>query len=290
MILGTFDHLRGKAKKAACGVPPATIGVMSPSAGEAGSTVRFYDDFASDYHLAYGGRWESAVERQGARLDQLIRGFLPGARDVLDCACGIGTQTIGLAQRGYRVLGTDISRAEVERARVEAARLGVSASFAVADFRGLSAVEGSFDVVICCDNAIPHLLDETDVLIALREMRGKLRPGGLLVITMRDFDAALAEKPPIAPPVVVAGPPRRVLVRLHDWDADGRPFYTVRYLLLTESAHGWAIVEHSMRYRAVTRRELTEAAEAAGFGGVAWPTDPMVVGSQLTMTAAAPAS
>ncbi len=188
------------------------------------------------------------------------------------------------------MLGTDISPGEVERARVEAARLGVSASFAVADFRDLSAVEGPFDVVICCDNAIPHLLDEADVPVALREMRSKLRPGGLLVITMRDFDAALVAKPPIAPPVVLAGPPRRVLVRLHDWDAEGRPFYAVRYLVLTEHDDGWATVEHSMRYRAVTRRELTEAAGAADFGNVAWPTDPVVVGSQQTMTAIAPAS
>ncbi len=72
---------------------------MSEPAGETGSTVQFYDDFASDYHLAYGGRWESAVERQGEALDRLIRELAPGAHDVLDCACGIGTQTIGLAQR-----------------------------------------------------------------------------------------------------------------------------------------------------------------------------------------------
>ena len=55
------------------------------------NVVGFYDDFASDYHLAYGGKWESAVERQGAAMDLLIRGALPDARDVLDCPCGIGT-------------------------------------------------------------------------------------------------------------------------------------------------------------------------------------------------------
>jgi hypothetical protein len=50
---------------------------------------------------------------------------------------------------------------------------------------------------------------------------------------MRDFDQALLEKPPIAPAAIIAGPPRRVLVRLHDWDED-RPRYTVRYIILTE--------------------------------------------------------
>jgi SAM-dependent methyltransferase len=172
--------------------------------------VSFYDDFAPDYHLAYGGHWRNAVERQGKALDALIQSELPGADSVLDCSCGIGTQVIGLARRGYRVVGTDISQREIDRARREAERLGVEASFAVADFRDLSGIEGQFDMVISCDNAVPHLLEVADVPRVLTQMRRKLRPGGLLVITMRDFDEALKERPPIAPPVVVAGPPRRV--------------------------------------------------------------------------------
>jgi glycine/sarcosine N-methyltransferase len=248
------------------------------------SVARFYDDFAIDYHLAYGGNWESAVERQGAALDRLIRQALPDAADVLDCSCGIGTQAIGLAKHGYRVRGTDLSEREIERARTEAERFGADVSFSVADFRDLSVVEGLFDVVISCDNAVPHLLDDEDVPKALKQMRGKLRPGGLLVITMRDFDSALSERPPIAPPVMVAGPPRRVLVRLHDWDED-RPCYTVRYLVLTESKDGWTVAEHTTRYRAITRDELTHAAQAAGLDDISWPSELVVVGNQQVMTA-----
>ena len=115
--------------------------------------VRFYNDFAADYHLVYGGKWETAVRRQATALDDLIRDLLPDARSVLDCSCGIGTQAIGLAKLGYRVVGTDISAGEIERARREAQRFGVEASFFTADFRDLSAIEGAFDVVISCDNA-----------------------------------------------------------------------------------------------------------------------------------------
>jgi glycine/sarcosine N-methyltransferase len=246
--------------------------------------VAFYDGFAPDYHLAYGGNWESAVERQGNALDALIQDELPGARSVLDCSCGIGTQAIGLARLGYRVVGTDISEGEIERARREAERLGVEASFAVADFRDLSSIEGPFDVVISCDNAVPHLLDAADVPKALTQMRAKLRPGGLLVITMRDFDTALKEKPPMAPPVIVAGPPRRVLVRLHDWDEE-QPSYTVRYLILTDGEDGWELTEHTTRYRAITRDELKTAAATAGFADSRWQSDRTVVGGQQVLTA-----
>ena len=246
--------------------------------------LRFYNEFADDYHLAYGGDWEAAVNRQAAALDELIRDLLPNASTVLDCSCGIGTQSLGLAKLGYRVVGSDISPGEIERAQREAERMGVEVNFVVADFRDLVSIEGEFDVVISCDNAVPHLLDESDVPKALAQMRAKTRPGGLLVITMRDFDRALAERPPIAPPVALPGSPRRVLVRLHDWD-DEQPCYTVRYLVLNETDTGWAVKEHSMRYRAITRAELRAAAESAGFVEIACPTDQTIVAGQQVMTA-----
>jgi hypothetical protein len=117
--------------------------------------------------------------------------------------------------------GTDISGHSIERARVEAARLGASVSFGVADVRELDEVDGTFDVVLSCDNALPHLLDHDDVSQALAAMRSKLTAGGLLVIGIRDYDRALIERPAVAQPQVVTGPPRRLVVRLHDWDDDG---------------------------------------------------------------------
>ena len=118
-------------------------------------------------------------------------------------------------------------------------------------------------------------------------MRAKTRAGGLLVITMRDFDSALVDRPAIAPPAVIPGSPRRVLVRLHDWD-ENQPCYTVRYLVLTETENGWTAREHAMRYRAITRAELTAATHGAGFVDVCWWSDRKIVGDQQVMTARTP--
>ncbi len=180
------------------------------------SIARFYDDFAADSDLVYGGRWPEAVTRQAGALDRLIRGAVPHARAILDCSYGIGTQASGLARLGYQVVGTDISPRAVERACLEAQRAGVEAGFATADFRDLSGVPGTFDAVISCDNTLPHLLDPRELPLALGQMPSKLRPGGVLLVTMRDFDRALAERPPVAPPVVTHRAPRHVRVRPHD--------------------------------------------------------------------------
>src|SRR5689334_15009472 len=99
--------------------------------------ARFYDGLAPHYHLLYAD-WEASVARQGAALaDRLAElGAARGAR-VHEAACGIGTQTIGLAQRGYRVTGSDLSPGAVARARDEVARRGLDVALSVADMRAL---------------------------------------------------------------------------------------------------------------------------------------------------------
>jgi glycine/sarcosine N-methyltransferase len=247
------------------------------------SAEDFYDGLAADYHLVFGDRWDDAVAHQGEVLDALIREALGRAADVLDCSCGIGTQTIGLALRGHRVVGTDISERSLERARVEAARLGADVSFAVADFRDLATVHRTFDVVLSCDNALPHLLEEAEIADALRAMRSKLRPGGLLLLSIRDYDK---ERPSPPPPYVVAGPPRRLVVRMHDWDAPDSPMYTVRFFFIIETDEGWELAHHGARYRAMRRAELTDAAAGAGFEDIVWRED--VGYHQPIVTARAP--
>ncbi|MEU4738779.1 class I SAM-dependent methyltransferase, partial [Streptomyces fradiae] len=81
----------------------------------------FYDDLAADYDLLYAD-WDASVARQGTALDDRVtRALGPGPHDVLDCACGIGTQALGLAALGHRVTGTDLSPVAAARAAREAA-------------------------------------------------------------------------------------------------------------------------------------------------------------------------
>jgi glycine/sarcosine N-methyltransferase len=244
----------------------------------------FYDQFAPDYHLVYED-WNGAVERQGAAVDRLIRAIHKNPVDVLDCSCGIGTQAIGLARLGYRVQGTDVSERSLERARIEAARLGVDISFAACDFRDLKPVQGAFDVVVSCDNAISHLLTDDDLSRAFRAMRSKLRPGGLLLISVRDYDNAWVDRPATAVPQIHPGPPRKVVVRLHDWDGPDGLMYTLHLLVLTEGREGWKIAHHSSRLRAVGQATITRVAEDAGFAQVTWHAGADVGFHQPVMTA-----
>ena len=139
----------------------------------------FYDDLAQWYHLMFED-WNRSIANQAAVLGPILERHIgKNSACVLDCACGIGTQTIGLAQRGHIVVGSDLSRSAVARATQEATMRGLNVIFHVADMRQLSVIpETGFDAVVIADNALPHLLSESDLEQAVREIAGKLKHFG----------------------------------------------------------------------------------------------------------------
>ena len=74
----------------------------------------FYDQMASLYHLIFPN-WEESIERQATQFSSIIYERWPGAETILDVSCGIGTQSIGLAKRGFTVTASDLSDGAVAR-------------------------------------------------------------------------------------------------------------------------------------------------------------------------------
>jgi cyclopropane fatty-acyl-phospholipid synthase-like methyltransferase len=131
--------------------------------------AHFYDRLAPFYHLLYGD-WDVAVVKQGAALALLMDeyGVAPGS-SVLDAASGIGTQTIGLASKGYKVTASDLSPGAIERLRRETSKRGLAVPAYLDDLRTLSqAPSKAFSAVVACDNSIPHLLTDAELLECFR--------------------------------------------------------------------------------------------------------------------------
>jgi SAM-dependent methyltransferase len=161
--------------------------VARPTPGHGSSVVDFYDALAPWYHLVYQD-WEASIARQGEALGSLLTSeWGTGVRRLLDVTVGVGTQALGLAARGYEVIGSDISASAVHRATAEAARRGLPLRCFVADVRAVAARSASADAVLACDNSLPHLLSEDEIRIGLRECLRCLRPGGGCVISLRDY-------------------------------------------------------------------------------------------------------
>lgn len=230
------------------------------------STERFYDELAPFYHLLYGD-WEAAAEAQGQALGDLLAQHGIGRHSqVLDAACGIGTQTLGLLARGYRVTASDLSPGAVARLRDELARRGLVAEARVDDLRLLArAGDASADALIACDNSVPHLQTDAELLQCFGQMWRCLRPGGLVVLSVRDYAAIERKSPDVRPyGLRIERDERFLATQVWEWDSDTH--YDLRIYLTRESADGQCSTRVlRSRYHAVTIDRLLSLLAEAGF-------------------------
>lgn len=199
-------------------------------------------------------------------------GSLPPDASILDCACGIGTDAIGLARRGYRVQGSDASETLVAEARKRVHAAGVEVPLAACSWEELpERFDERFDLALCTGNAISHCLSEGAIMRSLIAMRNILKDGGLLVVDSRNWEKVLSERPglEVADRVYVRNGAR--CIPMHLWsfpDRQDEPHgFEIVLLFLDEAGH---ITDRRYRleYRPFRVRELLDLLAGAGFGEI----------------------
>ena len=230
-------------------------------------TTSFYDGLAEIYDLIYED-WPASIQRQAKALKQVIRERFPGATTILDVACGIGTQCLGLAAAGFSVTGSDISAAALERARREAVARDLSITFRIDDMQRLSACRAaSTDVLIACDNAVPHLLTDDQIESTLRRFHEVVRPGGLCILSVRDYDTADREGVRFVPYGVRERDGKRVIV-FQVWAFSGELYDLAMYFTFDGGGNDVITRTFRAKYYAVPISRLMQLARDAGFVSV----------------------
>jgi SAM-dependent methyltransferase len=111
--------------------------------------------------------------------------------EALDAACGTGRHARHLVERGYRVVGTDLTPEMLDKARANVP----GAEFLEADLRDLPLASDRFDLVTC-GLAVAHL---PELGGALGELGRVLKPGGRAVLSaLHPFQAHLGWHAPFA--------------------------------------------------------------------------------------------
>ncbi len=228
----------------------------------------FYDNLASQYDKLFLD-WQSTIHEHALILNKLFEnnGFDITAR-ILDCACGIGTQSIGLASLGYCVTASDISDVEITEAKERALKNNVKIRFEHADFRALSETfSEQFDIVIAMDNALPHMLTKSALEAAVKSITNRIVTGGIFVASIRDYDALLMDKPPYSPPYIhKTDKGQRVSFQTWNWDDDH--YKLIQYIIDDEKT--LQISKFECEYRATRREELTNLLISNGCSEVVW--------------------
>lgn len=107
---------------------------------------------------------------------------------VLDIPCGTGRHALRLARKGASVLGVDITEEYLKEARRKGARVP-NARFVRGDMRRIP-LQGEFDAAVNLWTSFGYFDDPADDMKVLRGIARALKPGGLFLIDMIDFDEA----------------------------------------------------------------------------------------------------
>jgi glycine/sarcosine N-methyltransferase len=230
----------------------------------------FYEPLAEHFHLIFDD-WDKSIERQAGILNTLLAAQGCGhPLKILDCACGVGTQALGFASFGHRVVASDLSRAAVNRARREAESRGVNISFYVSDMTSLTEIaDRDFDVVAALDNAISHL-STGQLVCAIKAAASKLKSNGLFIASTRDYDTLILQRPAMQPPAFYGTEGnRRIVHQVWDWIDEAR--YPVHLFITTQNRRGQLITSS---YRALQRSEFSAVLQSTGFEDVRWLMPP----------------
>jgi len=143
----------------------------------AGDILRFYQ--ATDLYIWELMQWHASTSRRPywETLRLLAERFpARGFRRVYDFGCGVGTDALFLAERGYEVALVDVDGPTFRFAQHRFARRGRTARF-LPSASMLPEPDAVYDMTLCFD-VFEHL---PEPLEAARRLVDALRPGGLLV-------------------------------------------------------------------------------------------------------------
>ena len=148
--------------------------------------AEYYDLFNGADYKSYADYVESVFKKHGSGKEELL----------LDLACGTGRLTEELAERGYDMIGADVSEDMLSVAMSGAYEKELSILYLNQDMREFE-LYGTVDAVICSLDGISYLTEKEDAKKCMRLIRNYLNPGALLLFDINSdyrFKEILAKR------------------------------------------------------------------------------------------------
>lgn len=143
------------------------------------SLAESYDRLTND--VAYREIWTF--------LEALLQAEGKHPQSVLDLACGTGSLSVILAQKGYRVIGVDMSEEMLTVASQKAQELEENPPFFVLQRMERLRLPQPVDCAVCCLDSLNYITDPAACRKAIARVYQALAPGGMFL-----FDINSPEK------------------------------------------------------------------------------------------------
>ncbi len=133
------------------------------------SLAAAYDDLQSADYAAWIDFYEAIFRKFGIRPEL-----------VLDIGCGTGNCTLPLAERGYNMIGLDLSEEMLGIATKKAKEKNLDILFLHQDMTAFE-LYGTVDAMICAMDGVNYLTEDGQVEKMLQLLHYYLNPGGLFI-------------------------------------------------------------------------------------------------------------
>jgi len=143
--------------------------------------MSFYSDFSIYYDQIF------PVSNQ--TIDCFVSTFKPMGK-ILDIGCGSGGYAIELAKKGYRVDAIDFDEGMIQIAKQKIKGIKIPVHFKQGDMLALDQVE-DYDGIYCIGNTLAHLNTTMDVFKALGNFYDALKPEGIFVFQIVNYDRVI---------------------------------------------------------------------------------------------------
>jgi SAM-dependent methyltransferase len=193
---------------------------------------------------------------EASQIAAVIRATHPGARRILDVACGTGEHARHLAaSHGFDVDGLDLDAGLLRVAR-DKHRAGRFFEADMSDF----SLRARYDAVLCLFSSIGYLVTLERTLRALMCFRRHLRPGGVLLVEPWFPPGGLEEGRVFRQTGTHLG---RTVERVSRVEIDGR-VSRLRFEYRIETPHGERRASEVHELGLFTREEMATAFAEAG--------------------------
>ncbi|TLX71978.1 class I SAM-dependent methyltransferase [Labilibacter sediminis] len=150
--------------------------------------MSFYSSIAEAYDEIF------PLNKVQAKFVEGLCSVLTGKR-VLDAGCGTGSLAIELGRRGAAVEAFDLDLSMIQVAEDKCPQ-ALNVKFSEGDLLtfGNDYPAARYDVVYCFGNTLAHLSGEDDFNVFLQSAKTLLKPRGLLLFQVVNYDRIMREK------------------------------------------------------------------------------------------------
>ncbi len=210
--------------------------------------MSFYQELSRYYDEIF------PVDEQEMRF---VTGLVRGRAAVLDIGCGTGNKTVHFSAGASGITGIDSDGGMIAKAQRGNSRANIR--YVVQDMRGIGAAfkDTPFDGILCLGNTLVHLPSPRAIGELLGDVYGLLRPGGVFVFQILNYDRLMARNITSLPDLET---PHVRFTRRYAWNGADMHFVTSIHIKATgETLHN-DIILYPLR-----KDELTAMLTAAGF-------------------------